>query len=59
MQFFGGANLVDTLEISQLFWVEDIFVSQKIYAIVYDCSFIAGIYKIRKLWMSFINIKEY
>jgi hypothetical protein len=28
------------LEKSQLFWFEDIFVSQKIYAIVYDCSFI-------------------
>ena len=29
----------DLLEISQLFWFEDIFVSQKIYAIVYDCLF--------------------
>jgi hypothetical protein len=28
-------------EISQLSWFEDIFVSQKIYAILYDSSFIA------------------
>ena len=31
------------LEISQLFGFEDILLSQKIYAIVYDRSFIAGI----------------
>jgi len=41
--FSNRSDSTDMLEISQLFWFEDILVSQKIYAIVYDCSFIAAI----------------
>ncbi len=41
------------LEISQLFWFEDIFVSQMIYAIVYDCSFIAEIHNWAKVWIAY------
>jgi len=40
------------LEKSQLFWFEDIFVSQMIYAIVYDCSFIADIHNLAKMWVA-------
>jgi hypothetical protein len=44
------------LEISQLFWFEDILVSQKIYAIVYDCHFIAASATFTILWISVRNL---
>jgi len=34
MQIFRDSYFVDTLEIPQLFWLEDIFVSRKIYGIL-------------------------
>jgi hypothetical protein len=43
------------LEISQLFWFVDIFVSQ-IYAIAYDCSFIAAIAPFANLVIAKTNI---
>ncbi len=45
------------LEISQLFWFEDILVSQKIYAIVYDCSFIAAIHHLAIFHIAYRNPK--
>ena len=46
------------LEMSQLFWFEDILASQKIYAIVYDCSFIAVIYNLSKLYVAQPNMQK-
>ncbi len=43
MQIFWGANSVDKLEKSALLRFEIIFDYQKIYAIIYDCSFLADI----------------
>jgi hypothetical protein len=45
----------ELLMASEILRFENIEDYQIIYAIVWGCLFIADIYKIRKLWMSFIN----
>jgi len=42
----------DKLEIYVVFCLNDILVPQKIYAIVYDCSFIAGLHNSAKVWVA-------
>ena len=55
---FSGLIFTELLEKSQLFWFEDILVSQLISAIVCDCSFIAVRCNFQNSYIAFANLKQ-
>jgi hypothetical protein len=55
-KYLGASKSFDSLEVSQLFWFEDIFVHQMIYAIVYDFPFIAVTLSFANLVITKTNI---